>query len=250
MDSSSFISLTQVLDQWLLAMGHSTAVGLDSKFFLAVLSSLLLGLAIGAERSYNGRAAGMRTYALVSLTGAVLCAASVHPELMASAHVIAGIDPTRTVQGIMTGIGFLGAGLIIRENFSIRGLTSAACIWSAAGVGVLCGLHLIGEAVLVTLCILLVLIGIRLVEPLIPHRTYSDLMITIPVDCELNHETIVQWITDHGFTVMSTSYSQTEGLYRMQMILRGGKHTPLEPMGRSLRNNRVIQSFELLPRKD
>lgn len=246
----AFFSVVSWTEQLLIESGLKDSIGIEPKFLLAVLSSLFLGLLIGTERSYNGRAAGMRTYALVCVTAAILCAASVHPEVVLLAHSVAGIDPTRTVQGIMTGIGFLGSGLIIREGFSIKGLTSAACIWAAAGIGVLCGLHLIGEAALVSFVVLVVLIGVRLFEPMLPHRTYADMMIAMPVDSDIEHDTIQSLVRQYGFTVMTTSYAQVKNQYRMQMILRGSKNSSLEGLSSYIRRTPAIRNFELHPRKD
>lgn len=246
----AFFGFIAWMEQVLIDSGLKDSIGIEPKFLLAVLASLVLGLLIGTERSYNGRAAGMRTYALVCMTAAILCAASIHPEVLLLAHTPAGIDPTRTVQGIMTGIGFLGSGLIIREGFSIKGLTSAACIWAAAGVGVLCGLHLIGEAILVSATILVVLIGVRLVEPLMPHRTYADMMIAMPVDSDIGHDTVKNLVGEYGFSVMTTSYAQVKNQYRMQMILRGSKNSSLEGLSDYIRRTPAIRNFELHPRKD
>lgn len=231
-------------------LGLSEVLGLDSQFMIAVIASLVFGLLIGSERSYNGRAAGMRTYALVSLTSTILCAASVHPEVLMLASTPTGIDPTRTVQGVMTGIGFLGGGLIAKEGFNIKGLTSAASIWGAAGIGVLCGLHLVGEAGFVTVLFLIILIGLRTVEPMIPHRTYADLTLGFAAMGEIEHETVKSWIERFGFVEVQTTFSREKQHYVLKMTLRGGKTSSLEELSKFIRRNPDIRTFELAPRKD
>src|SRR5256885_4695335 len=99
---------------------------------LRMFAAMAAGALIGLERSYRGRAAGLRTYTLVAL-GASLLVASV--QYAANWAPVGTGDPTRVVQGIVTGIGFLGAGVIIREGFSVRGLTTAASIWAIAVIG-------------------------------------------------------------------------------------------------------------------
>ncbi|KQW90079.1 magnesium transporter MgtC [Massilia sp. Root418] len=111
---------------------------------LNILGALLLGLLVGYERSYHGRAAGMRTYGLVCMASCALTVISGYPSFwygghMAHAGSIIGTDPTRVIQGIVTGIGFLGAGVIMREGFNISGLTTAASIWASSAIGVMIG---------------------------------------------------------------------------------------------------------------
>ena len=122
--------------------------------FANVLGAGLLGLLIGYERSYHGRAAGMRTYALVCMAS---CALTVVVGLpghwfagSADAAQVAAADPTKVIQGIVTGVGFLGAGVIMKEGFNISGLTTAASIWSSSAIGVLVGLGFYFSAILVT----------------------------------------------------------------------------------------------------
>src|SRR5262245_17859422 len=100
--------------------------------------ALALGGALGIERSYHGRPAGFRTHALVGRASGALMLGSVYEaEWFRSPGTLirAAIDPTRMAQGLMTGIGFLGAGVIMREGLTVRGLTTAASIWITAGIG-------------------------------------------------------------------------------------------------------------------
>jgi putative Mg2+ transporter-C (MgtC) family protein len=109
---------------------------------LNIIGALLLGLLVGYERSYHGRAAGMRTYGLVCMASCALTVICGYPHMWfggAESH-LGNTDPTRVVQGIVTGIGFLGAGVIMREGFNISGLTTAASIWASAAIGVMIGL--------------------------------------------------------------------------------------------------------------
>ena len=110
---------------------------------LNLFGALLLGLLVGYERSYHGRAAGMRTYGLVCMASAALTVIGGYPGEWYGGHMAMaayGIDPTRVIQGVVTGIGFLGAGVIMKEGFSISGLTTAASIWASAAIGVLVGI--------------------------------------------------------------------------------------------------------------
>src|SRR5947209_20157298 len=106
-----------------------------------LLVALGAGAAIGFERSYHGRPAGFRTHALVCTASSLLMLVTVYEaHWMRAATGLVQIDPTRMAQGIMTGIGFLGAGVIIKEGLSVRGLTTAASIWISAAIGILAGI--------------------------------------------------------------------------------------------------------------
>jgi putative Mg2+ transporter-C (MgtC) family protein len=109
--------------------------------FLAYLvAALLLGALIGAERQWHQRIAGLRTNALVSAGAAMFVSITHLMPLNSTSLQVAG--------QVVSGIGFLGAGVIMREGLSIRGLNTAATLWCSAAVGALCGLGFIQEAVI------------------------------------------------------------------------------------------------------
>ncbi|HEY6106440.1 MAG TPA: MgtC/SapB family protein, partial [Anaeromyxobacteraceae bacterium] len=107
-------------------------------------AALLAGGAIGMERTFHGRPAGFRTHSLVCLASSLLMMVAVYQAtwFRVSDPATVRIDPTRMAQGIMTGIGFLGAGVIFKEGLTVRGLTTAASIWITAAIGILCGVGL------------------------------------------------------------------------------------------------------------
>ncbi|MCX7176564.1 MAG: MgtC/SapB family protein [Proteobacteria bacterium] len=125
-------------------------VGVNIIVFLNLLGALLLGLLVGYERSYHGRAAGMRTYGLVCMASAALTVIAGYPEFWYGGHPtgVVNSDPTRIIQGILTGIGFLGAGVIMKEGFNISGLTTAASIWASSAIGVMVGVGFYATAML------------------------------------------------------------------------------------------------------
>lgn len=143
-----------LLPQETLAAYWSTAeVTINLIVFLNLLGALALGLVIGYERSFHGRAAGMRTYGLVCMASAAITVIAGYPNFWygGQAMVMVGADPTRVIQGIVTGVGFLGAGVIMREGFNISGLTTAASIWAAAAIGIMVGVGFYAAAILLTL---------------------------------------------------------------------------------------------------
>lgn len=102
--------------------------------------ALLLGWVIGYERYSSGRAAGSQVYCLVCATSCAITLMAGYPSLWYWGSVHDGsADPTRVVNAILTGIGFLGAGIIVQTGINVRGLTTAASIWGAAAIGILVG---------------------------------------------------------------------------------------------------------------
>src|SRR5713101_1641272 len=103
--------------------------------------ALVIGAMIGFERTFHGRPAGFRTHSLVCIASAILMIVTVYQNQWMTfvEHDAIRTDPTRMAQGIMTGIGFLGAGVIFKEGLTVRGLTTAASIWVTAAIGILLG---------------------------------------------------------------------------------------------------------------
>src|SRR5881227_2331649 len=106
-----------------------------------LVAACLLGAAVGFERELRDREAGIRTHLLVSLGSALFTIVSAYGfhEFLTNGGSVVRADPTRIAAQIVTGIGFLGAGAIIREGLSVRGLTTAATLWVVAAIGMASG---------------------------------------------------------------------------------------------------------------
>ena len=107
--------------------------------FTRIIVALVIGGIIGLERTFHGRPAGFRTHLLVCVASALLMLVTVYQSDWMTSALVDTTDPTRMAQGIMTGIGFLGAGVIFKEGLTVRGLTTAASIWITAAIGILVG---------------------------------------------------------------------------------------------------------------
>ena len=118
---------------------------------------MVIGLALGLEREVRGNPAGLRTMGLVT-AGACLFTGLGFVQLGKT------VDPTRIAAGIVTGIGFLGAGSILRQGEDVRGLTTAASIWIAAAIGMAVGFGYYTTAVASSILVLVTLIGLGWVE--------------------------------------------------------------------------------------
>ena len=140
----------------------------------ALGAAWLAGSLIGIERSYHGRAAGFRTHALVAIAAASASVLTLQPSVVAG--VVGGgarLDPSRLGQGVLTGVGFIGAGVIFKEGVSVQGLTTAACLWATAVIGMLCGAGMFAAAGLVTVAVLTTLVLFRWVEAATPGQQYA-----------------------------------------------------------------------------
>ena len=123
----------------------------------------LLGGLIGLERELSEHHAGFRTHVLVALGAGLFTLGGVH-AMEAYADRGASVDPTRIAAQVVTGIGFLGAGAILRQGDTVRGLTTAASLWVTAAVGTAVGLGFLLGAAATTVAALVALIGLRWVE--------------------------------------------------------------------------------------
>lgn len=117
--------------------------------FWQLLLAVLLGSLIGIEREIAHKSAGMRTHALVSLGSALF-------SVVSQSVIGPNVDPTRIAAQVVTGIGFLGAGLIVFDKSKVKGLTTAAGVWVASAIGVAVGFKLYDTAVFATILTILV----------------------------------------------------------------------------------------------
>lgn len=129
--------------------------------FRLILSVILSGV-IGFERQVHHKAAGLRTHILVSLGSCLIMLTSLYVFDIYGNKV--PLDPARIAAGVITGIGFLGAGTIIRERTEVRGLTTAACLWIVSGIGLAVGCGFYSASIVTTILAVVVLFFLRRVE--------------------------------------------------------------------------------------
>jgi putative Mg2+ transporter-C (MgtC) family protein len=133
--------------------------------------ALILGSALGFEREWRRKPAGLRTHVLVSLSTAALMAGA---DLLQTEDGATVGDPVRMAQGILTGIGFIGAGTIVHQRNMVTGITTAATIWLAAAVGMLSGGGLYILAVALAVLSLLSLDGLEWLMARLGHEHVTD----------------------------------------------------------------------------
>jgi putative Mg2+ transporter-C (MgtC) family protein len=199
----------------------------DFSFGLLVpmVVALLCGGLIGAERTKSGRPAGVRTYALVCFASALAMAVANHPSLLfASVEVgqtVRMVDPTRIMQGVLSGVGFLGAGVIFREGFNVRGLTSASAIWAVSVVGILVGMGFVLGGVLATALTVVVLALSSRLDEWIARARFNR--VTVSVDMKLAPKSkLVDTLAKASFSVQDTFYrkAKSENAFEYTFVVR------------------------------
>ena len=219
---------------------------------LRLVGALLAGGLIGLERSHRGRPAGFRTHALVCLASSLLMLVTVFeshwiPKTVAGASVV--IDPTRMAQGIMTGIGFVGAGAIIKEGFTVRGLTTAASIWVTAAIGILTGIGFYFAAAAGTVLALGTLSLFRWVEARLPTESYALFMVRFRRGETMSQADLRRLIDEHGFTLHNLSYRLhgEAGVFEYRTVLRTMQPVNLEKLSSTLSRDPKVLEFRIAP---
>ena len=181
--------------------------------FLNILYRLfiaaILGALIGFERDVHGRAAGLRTNLLVSVGAALFMIISelvAHRSLSAFGIKVPGIDPGRIAAQVVTGIGFLGAGVILKEGFTVRGLTTAACLWLVAGVGMAAGAGFYEIALFATIIGIFCLVALQRVEKFYKKDSYRTL--AIRTSNSVNISDIIDRIKSKDLTILYCDYAR------------------------------------------
>ncbi len=136
-------------------------------FILRLLVAAAAGGAVGLERQINNKSAGLRTNTLVAVGACIYVLVNLGLTDMAG-------DPSRIIGQIVTGIGFLGAGVIMHRGTNVQGLTTAATIWCSAALGVLAGLNLFLETLVATALIITINTGFKLADRFVGNQDVED----------------------------------------------------------------------------
>ncbi|HEX2332449.1 MAG TPA: MgtC/SapB family protein [Burkholderiales bacterium] len=219
-----------------------------------IIAALAAGGLIGLERSHRGRPAGFRTHALVCLASSLLMLVTVYeshwfPRDSASRVIL---DPTRMAQGIMTGIGFVGAGAIIKEGFTVRGLTTAASIWITAAIGILTGIGFYFAALVGTVLVLGTLSTFRWIEARLPTETYAIFMVRFKRDAAMTEAALRALIESTGFSAHNLSYRLHSdlGQFEYRMVLRTLDASNARALSDKLRADSSVLEFRIAPTGD
>jgi putative Mg2+ transporter-C (MgtC) family protein len=217
-----------------------------------LFGALILGLMVGYERSYHGRAAGMRTYGLVCMASCALTVIAGYPEHWFGAHaaIVSGVDPTRVIQGIVTGIGFLGAGVIMREGYNISGLTTAASIWAASAIGILVGVGFYVAAMMLALLSATCMVWISKLEGWLPSRHAVAILLRFKKDFIPRHEALLRLALERGYEIANGSFAIAfeDGRREWRFVavaLSKASGAPMSELATELSQFEGLESFSL-----
>ena len=184
---------------------------MDLTSYLMLALAGLLSLIIGAEREYYAKASGMRTTALVGMGAALYTLLSREGLWILPGMATTNADGARVAAQVVTGIGFLGAGLIFVRRDSVRGLTTAASIWYVAAVGMTAGAQLPYLAIFATVMYLVVTVGLRPITRIMPRSKSTARSLRISyVDGKGVLRVIMEEIGQHGLSVLNLQVLEQE----------------------------------------
>jgi putative Mg2+ transporter-C (MgtC) family protein len=202
---------------------HTWASNLGAPFesVVRLLIAAIAGGLVGLEREVRGRQAGFRTNMLVCVGSALVMIVSTqfaavnwppHPGINIT------VDPARIAYSVMTGVGFLGAGTIIHQHASIRGLTTGAAMWCVAAIGLASGFGLYTLAVLATVLVLIVLWLMDYIEDVLPRQRYRTLVLRTryEVGCIA---AAVERCRQAGMTVINANFDRSPDLQMVDIRL-------------------------------
>jgi len=220
---------------------------------LNLVGALLLGMLVGYERSYNGRAAGMRTYGLVCMSSTALVVFVGYAQLWyggAAVHIPA--DPTRVVQGVVTGVGFLCAGVIMKDGMSIRGLTTAASIWAASAIGVLLGVGFYAAALLLAVLCVGSMSLLHRLESKLPGRMTLDVSLTFRPGNAPDLDTLSASAENHGYRVLRDSltitFADDQAVWRLSIVAPDKtRAVPPAALAAELAAEQGVSRFSIVP---
>lgn len=219
-----------------------------SRLFLA----LLAGGIIGIERAIHGREAGFRTHSLVCVSSSLLMLLMAYQWQLVPEQYLNTIrtDPTRMAQGIMTGIGFLGAGVIIKEGLTVRGLTTAASIWMTAAIGIVIGMGFYLPAIIATGITVVTLSMFRWIESMIPSMKYARLCVRfLRSNQNADEDSLRDLIAKHNIKSFEAGYRLDEKgtAFQYDMTLRTHDLKNFRHLAQSLLDMEDVHEYKITP---
>ena len=198
--------------------------------------ALALGWLVGYERYFNGRASGTQVYCLVCATSCAITLLAGYPDLWygSLSHESGGGDPTRVIGSILTGIGFLGAGIIMQTGLNVRGLTTAASIWSSSAIGILVGVDFYLAAVGLTALIVISLSVVPRFEHRLPARAVMVGKVCFRDGYHPDSAVIHRYFVERGLQVPpdTLSITRSKGRFELECLIFGDSGTSTDSMSR------------------
>lgn len=219
-------------------MGPELALG---EAVLRLLLVLVLAGAVGVERELRDQDAGLRTHMLVGVGAALFVIAGNYAwtELVFGSESGIILDPSRVVAYVVTGVGFLGAGAILKGNGSVRGLTTAASLWVVAAVGVVVGAGEYALGVTATLILILSLWPVRMLAAFLGLRSTRTRELALDVDADIGLADLVEQVESFELEIRSTRISHEGPGRRVVITVAGRDRTLRQAVDRLMRSTHV-----------
>ena len=214
---------------------------------LPMVGAAAAGALIGAEREFRASPAGFRTHILVGFSSGLLMLAAVHLVhwLTDTPIAIIRIDPVRMAHGVLTGIGFLCGGVIFREGASVRGLTTAASLWTTSALGILFGVGFYFLAVGATIATLLVLAAADITERFLPQRRFSQLKVRYARTASDTPDGFTALLAAHGVKHLAISQRLHDNIYEISSTIGGTTAAKEISLVGALRADPNVVGFDL-----
>lgn len=226
---------------------------LDLGLVWPVLAAMTAGGLIGVERTYHGHPAGFRTHILVCMASCLLMLAAMRQGewgFIALPEQRLVIDPTRMAHGVLTGIGFLCAGVIFREGFSVKGLTTAASLWMTSALGVLFGVGMLQLALIGSVATLAVLAVLRLIDAQLPQTGVLDVHLRWSRGSAPDEVTLRALLRENGLKCVQIGHvlSPDGQLHEQHIKARGQMPLDIDGLVRRLSDRAGLAGFSVIPR--
>ena len=224
----------------------------DTTIIMRVLAATLLGFAIGLEREITNKYAGLRTNILVCVGACVFTILSIYafPTVVTNDYANGIRDTARVAAQVVTGIGFIGGGTVLRHGANVFGLTTAATLWMAASIGMACGAGMYGLALMATIISILVLVSVRFFEKtILVSSTKNIRRLRLNLCCENAYSDEIYNIIVEKFPrlfEMSKKISkQNENFTKISVVLEVVARKPVENLYKAFQNVKGIDSIAI-----
>lgn len=224
---------------------------LDPELLWPIVGAIVAGAVIGAEREYRASPAGLRTHILVALSCCLLMLSAVHQMawLNDAPRDVIRIDPVRMAHGILTGIGFLCGGVIFREGFNVRGLTTAASLWTTATLGMLFGIGFYELAIFGAVATLLVLAAVAITEKWAPQRRVAHIKASYRKDAPVSLHDFGTILAEQKLSYITIDQKLEGDAREYGAIVDGYSEACAEALAAHWTRDPAIIGFEIRPQQ-